>query len=499
MASNQGDRQAAVRAITGTALSYEGDWHALFDLSGIRVGDFNGRLLAWINQGLGTSYTEINGAKAALAVSAGVSNWDSLTSLGGASAPRVVANRGEFYMTLQTAAGANSLRVESRKYMTTGNAPLRAIRFVYAGFYITTANVETNCGNDQVVESGAELVGAPNITRLCTFNGAPTGTIVDGVARYATDWLYASAFGLSSFPAGSVFYCRDRKDVTLGQLMPRCPATGSGISGEGTFFSNGASPSQVSAIGAMATQTGGSSLGGRDFGPICMEGLAAGLHDIAVLSIGDSLPAGGSDSLFPNGSDGSLPSAGGGFVQRSLKSINSRSVPYLSMAYAGTQAAQFVGNMTKRATYFPYCTHLVENYGTNDFGDSARTAAQVYADRQTIWMAARAAKIRHIECLPIFPRTTSSDLFVTVVNQTPRPGYETGGSFRDPMNANLATALSLGLIDGLININTVAADSVALDKWVAPSDTADGTHPLPVIAPALAAVLTARAQNWTSP
>lgn len=91
MASNQGDRQAAVRAITGTALSYEGDWHALFDLSGIRVGDFNGRLLAWINQALLTSYVEINGAKAAFATSVGVENWDSVTTLGAAGSLRLAA------------------------------------------------------------------------------------------------------------------------------------------------------------------------------------------------------------------------------------------------------------------------------------------------------------------------------------------------------------------------------------------------------------------------
>lgn len=87
MASNQGDRQAAVRAITGTALSYEGDWHALFDLASIPVGDFDGRLLAWINQGLGTSYTEINGAKAALATAGGSQNWDSFTLFGEPAAP----------------------------------------------------------------------------------------------------------------------------------------------------------------------------------------------------------------------------------------------------------------------------------------------------------------------------------------------------------------------------------------------------------------------------
>lgn len=414
---------------------------------------------------------------------------------------RVIANRGEFPTTLQSAAGANSLRVESRKHMTVGNAKYRAVRFVYSGFYVSALNVETNCGNSQIIECAAELVGAPNVTRVARFNGASSGVIPDGAARYVSDWIPASEFGLAWFPENSQFFCRERRDVQLGQVMPRYPATGSGIAGEGTFFSNGASPSQVNAIGAMATQAGGSSLGGRDFGPICMEGLAVTTHDIAVLDIGDSIAAGMNDTNAPNGSDGTLPAAGGGWIRRALKSVNGRSIPHLQMAYAGTQAVQFVASFTKRAQYFPYCTHLIENYGTNDFASAARTAAQIYADRQTIWAAARAGGIRWVEAIPIVPRTSSTDAWATVVNQTPVAGYAAGaGVFRDPMNNFLATALASGLLNGVVNINSVAADGAVLDAWQAGVvATADGTHPSPAISALLAPVLAARAANWWSP
>ena len=76
--TTQGDRQASVRASTGTALDYNGDWHALFDAAGIAAGDFNGRMLAWINSGLGTTYPDLNGAKAAYAASQGADTWDSM-------------------------------------------------------------------------------------------------------------------------------------------------------------------------------------------------------------------------------------------------------------------------------------------------------------------------------------------------------------------------------------------------------------------------------------
>ena len=73
--TNQGDRQASVRAAAGSALSYEGDWHALFDAAGQAQGDFDGRLLAWINGRLGAAYAELNGAMTAFAVSQGVPSW----------------------------------------------------------------------------------------------------------------------------------------------------------------------------------------------------------------------------------------------------------------------------------------------------------------------------------------------------------------------------------------------------------------------------------------
>lgn len=75
----QGARQASVRAVTGSAESYEGDWHRLFDLAGIAANDgFNGRLLRWINLKLSASYTNLPEAQQALATATGAYNFSSL-------------------------------------------------------------------------------------------------------------------------------------------------------------------------------------------------------------------------------------------------------------------------------------------------------------------------------------------------------------------------------------------------------------------------------------
>ena len=76
--SNQSLRQASVRATSGTTGTYEGDFHALWDLESIASGAFDERMLAWINARLVADYTDISSAMQAFAEYCGVTNWDSL-------------------------------------------------------------------------------------------------------------------------------------------------------------------------------------------------------------------------------------------------------------------------------------------------------------------------------------------------------------------------------------------------------------------------------------
>jgi hypothetical protein len=76
--TNQGDRQASVRGASGTALTYEGDWQALFDGAGVAPGGFDGRLLAWINLQLSAAYGQLDGAMAAFAASQGAPSWSQM-------------------------------------------------------------------------------------------------------------------------------------------------------------------------------------------------------------------------------------------------------------------------------------------------------------------------------------------------------------------------------------------------------------------------------------
>lgn len=97
--SNQGGVQQAIRDATGTELDYNGDWSALFDADGIPAGDWNGRLLAWLNGKLGTSHGGLPGAMQAFAEDQGAPNWNSLATLAlGSSAGALLLETGDFIL-----------------------------------------------------------------------------------------------------------------------------------------------------------------------------------------------------------------------------------------------------------------------------------------------------------------------------------------------------------------------------------------------------------------
>ena len=95
--SNQSLVQQSVRDLTGTSLTYMGDWQALFDQNNIAQGSFSGRFLAWKNAmqsawdnsvwdraewgANAEGYTNINEALQAIATAEGKYNFNSVQSI----------------------------------------------------------------------------------------------------------------------------------------------------------------------------------------------------------------------------------------------------------------------------------------------------------------------------------------------------------------------------------------------------------------------------------
>ncbi len=112
MNSNQSLRQASVRAVTGTAYNYEGDWSALFTAAGFTTGSWNERFLLWLNSQMGANYTDLPGAMQAFAEYNGVYNWDSLGTFTATDANFLVQETGA-PNTFLLESGTYSLLLES--------------------------------------------------------------------------------------------------------------------------------------------------------------------------------------------------------------------------------------------------------------------------------------------------------------------------------------------------------------------------------------------------
>lgn len=408
----------------------------------------------------------------------------------GVGRPRLlaVANRGKVPNTVRTASAGNLLCAETRFGVIIGNADLSEIRVVYCGYYILTGSgTETNPGNDASLEVALEISGT---TVQFRFGGQLVGTLSNGLAELVSDPIYPSAFGLTKFPKGASYWLRSRQVVTSGQNHVRTSG-GSSATGEGTRYSDGLSASQLLGTGSLSTPTGGTAAA-AEIMPAAIIGRAIGVPDIAALIVGDSIAEGTSETV--NAGSGVNDS---GLFSRGLYSVKSRTVPISKMTCGGTTAQHFAAGYSKRAVLFKYFTHAICNYGTNDNISYSRTAAQVLADLKTIWTALKAGGIRRVEQVGIIPRTTSTDSWATVVNQTPRTGFETGGNFRDALNTSLAANVGSDGLDAYRNVSSYFADGTSLDKWAVPGKTTDGVHPTTAAHTSAAAAVTSWAEGWT--
>lgn len=81
MSTNQEAQMAALISYLGggyASHTYEGLWHAFWDDKLIASGSFDERMLAWINDTLVSSYTNVNEAMQAYAEDQGFYSWSSM-------------------------------------------------------------------------------------------------------------------------------------------------------------------------------------------------------------------------------------------------------------------------------------------------------------------------------------------------------------------------------------------------------------------------------------
>ncbi len=262
------------------------------------------------------------------------------------------------------------------------------------------------------------------------------GAVVPGLA-----WVRAEVdvvAGSNTFPIGKIY-----RDVNneQGGLIENC-----------YFYDPANEIDDIDSTGALAVPTGATAGNQNPFAPVMLFGEVSP-GKIALIGYGlDSI--GDGDDALPS-SDGSF-SGGGAFVRRAAWLA---SVPYLSCARSAMRADVMAANSTPMCLdLMKYHSDACDNVASNDTA-GLRTAAQILADRRTLWARGKANLIgrKRIHAINEIQRTDTTNKCLDYANQTPSTGHTTGG-VRDQLNAAL-------LADVGVNV----------DKYVDVKATVDGT------------------------
>ncbi len=249
------------------------------------------------------------------------------------------------------------------------------------------------------------------------------------------------------FTAGDAVFLRVNATVTSGDKWPRW-----------AFFSNGVDTFET---GADRTDSGSfSGTNGYSYRASGFYARPTTLNQGAVAILGDSISAGAGGNTWMNG-----------FIQRAFGGDYGKSVPHAFAGASGETIANWI-DQTKtiyRLSILRGCTSALVQLGINDVGNS-RTATQMQNDLLTLYARLRSLGIRRIYQTTITPRTTSTDSWATVGNQTPHANEAARVTVNNWIRANTAG------IEGFFEIADIVESARDSGRWKA-GYTADGLHP----------------------
>jgi hypothetical protein len=223
-----------------------------------------------------------------------------------------------------------------------------------------------------------------------TFNGTASGTIPDG-GDIVSDRVPVA------IPKGAAFMVRTYYQNAAGILFKSKTNQTSNALGEGFNYGTSGIPDQT------MTDNFSYVFWGNVYGPSAIIGLTS---KPSVLVLGDSRGAGSGDTTAPVAGTTEY-----GMISPSLFP----GVAFINASMSGERASTFITTHSRRAALGVYCSHIINELGINDL-TVPRTAAQLLADHQTI-AGYFPGKRYYMTTLP--PKSTSTDSWATVVNQTP--------------------------------------------------------------------------------
>lgn len=309
-----------------------------------------------------------------------------------------------------------------------------------------------------------------------TFGGADSLTLASGAKQVPSDIVTPSMLGLTTFARGRKLWIKIVGNHPAGSDM--LLHVGAKMTGGYSAYFDPATQSPTAYSAANFTFVSGENVQNLGRGATCLIGRPDSASAGAVIGLGDSILDGANDTLT------SMRSTGFGYFQAAqVGASDADPIPGLNLTRNGTTTAHWL-NATARTywePYLAYATMVVDNLGTNDFGTGPGSGAAAALDTaiRQLWEIYRTNGIGKILRTKLQPRSSNAS-GTSAASQTIAAGWDVGGQ-RDIFNAGLASALSAGTIDALVDLNTVWEDQAALGRWVTNATTnyatVDGTHP----------------------
>lgn len=331
---------------------------------------------------------------------------------------------------------------------------IKALQIVLPNWYVNGSMVETNGGGVGTWTASIEYP-AGTFTQV-TFSGSPIGTVAAG-ANLVSDSVAVA------IPNGAKFWTRLWQNAP-GKMLWSNQYCGDG-SAQYAFGTTAGTCPDLTMGGTAATVTA------AETAMTLPVAIIAQTNRPALGIVGDSISVGKGDMGDTGSLQGYLPRAFGG------------SVGLVSVGVSSDTLVNFIASSAKRrALVNDYCTHVIVEYGSNDV-INGRTAAQILAD--TITVLGYFPGKRLAVCT-LTPRVTSTDAFVTEVNQTVLASEGVRVVVNAQRRNGLAAATTLGPAAAVFDIERACESAYLSGKWqviggtISPGTatyTDDGIHP----------------------
>lgn len=342
--------------------------------------------------------------------------------------------------------------------------PLTQVQVIWPNWSVSSGS-EANLDSASSLELSIEYP-ADTYTRI-TFQGVNVGIAAIGVPFFASDFVFCN------IPEGAMFWVRARFTLTGATTngMPTCTgvlpnwSTGVGNAYEGIILSATTAGTNL----VMTKGSGGSSGNNDGFSTnFSNSGRPAA---ILQFTTNPSVFLAG-DSIFASVGDNADPQFATGWGARAIGG----KYGWINSAVSGEALSQVYNNANyvNRAKLSTFCSHILCNYGTNDIAsNTAATTLTRYGTFLTNYFSGKPTVIA-----TLLPRPSSTDAYITEVNQT----VWTQEAQRLLFNDGVRLGSVLGRFDHIIDVDQIASSAYLSGKWKAFGTTtnkmtSDGTHP----------------------